>query len=125
MQDAPEPTEILAAVAAFLRGAVATAAPHVVFQARVAANALDLVARQLALAPAAEAQELARLRGLLGRDGTLTDLNAALAAALAAGSLDAATPAVAAHLHATTMAKLAVDQPSYASYRAALAEKDA
>ena len=124
MQDEPRPPEMLAAVAAFLRDGLGTRiAPHVAFQARVAANALDLVARELLLAPTAETAEHDRLRALLGRDASPADLNAALAEALAAGSLDPATPEVAAHLHATTMAKLSVDQPNYASYRAALAER--
>ena len=34
--------------------------------------------------------------------------------------LDLATPGVSDHLWATTMAKLAVDQPTYAAYRAEL-----
>lgn len=124
MQDEPLPAEMLTAVAAFLRDTVVPqATPLVAFQARVAANAVDLVARQLGLAPAAEAAEHASLRALLGRDGTLAELNAALAAAIADGTLsaDAALP----HLWATTFAKLAVDQPNYAGYRAARAEKDA
>lgn len=123
MQDEPAPFEILTAVAAFLRDAVAPqATPLVAYQARVAANAVDLVARQLTLAPASDAAELAGLRALLGRDGDLGELNAALAEGLADGSIapDAAAP----HLRATTLAKLAVDQPNYSGYRAALA-KDA
>ena len=48
MQDEPTPPEILAAVAAFLRDTVAPATTGMTaFQARVAANAVDLVARQL------------------------------------------------------------------------------
>ena len=126
MQDEPSPAEILAAVAAFLRDVVIPeATPHTGFQARVAANAVDLVARQIALAPAAEAAEHDRLCALLGRDGTLADLNAALAAALAAGGMSAGDPGVSAHLRATTLAKLAVDQPNYSGYLAVLAEKDA
>lgn len=124
MQDEPAPPEILAAVAAFLRDAVAPqATPLIAYQARVAANAVDLVARQLTLAPASDAAELAGLRALLGRDGNLADLNAALAAGLASGDIAAADAAQ--HLRRATLAKLAVDQPKYSGYVAALAEKDA
>ena len=95
---------------------------HTAFHARVAARALELVRRQGELAQAGEAAELARLRRLLGRDGTLAELNAALADALGAGDIDLHTPGVADHLRATTLEKLAVDQPDYSGYRAALAK---
>lgn len=124
MQDEPRPSEILGAVAAFLRGAATKeTGPHIAFQLRVAGNALEIAQRQLDLAPAAEADELTRLKALLGRDGTLPELNAALALAIRAGELDLATPGLADHLWATTLAKLAVDQPNYSGYRAALAER--
>ncbi len=125
MQDAPDPTEILAAVAAFLRDVVIPqATPLVAFQARVAANAVDLVARQIALAPASDAAETVRLRALLGAEGTLGELNAALADGIAAGSIGPSA-ALSDHLWTTTLAKLAVDQPRYSGHLAALAEKDA
>ncbi len=123
MQDEPTPPEILAAVAAFLRDSVIPqATPLVAFQSRVAANAVDLVARQLALAPADEAEEAARLRELLGRDGDINELNAAFAAAIAAGEIDPTAGNAAQHLWKTTLAKVAVDQPKYSGYRAALAD---
>ena len=124
MQDEPKPTEMLAAVAAFLREVVIPEAkPRTAFQARVAANALDLVGRQIELAPAEEAAEIERLKVLLGQDAPLADLNAALADRLASGALDLTSPGVEAHLTAVTLAKLAVDQPSYSGYRAALAAR--
>ena len=123
MQDQPAPAEILTAVAAFLRDRVVpNTDPHTAFHARVAARALELVRRQGELAQAGEAAELARLRRLLGRDGTLAELNAALADALGSGDIDLRTPGVADHLRATTLEKLAVDQPDYSGYRAALAK---
>ena len=124
MQDEPRPEEILTAVAAFLRDTVAPGAtPLVAFQARVAANAVELVARQITLAPAAETAEMAGLQALLRRDGSLDELNTVLAERIAVGDLAAGDAAQ--HLWATTLAKLAVDQPKYSGYIAALAEKDA
>lgn len=123
MQDEPRPSEVLGAVAAFLRNAAKESGPHIAFQMRVAGNALEIAQRHLDLAPAAEAEELARLKTLLGRDGTLAELNAALALAIRAGEIDLTTPGLSDHLWATTLAKLAVDQPNYAGYRAALAER--
>ena len=124
MQDQPGPGEILAAVARFLKEEVAPAtAGHTSFQARVAANALEMMRRQLDLAPAQEATEYERLKALLGADGSLIELNGQLASKIAAGELDLSTPGLTEHLWATTMAKLAVDQPTYAAYRASLAER--
>ncbi len=124
MQDQPAPGEILAAVARFLKEEVAPATVgHVSFQARVAANALEMMRRQLDLAPAAEAAELARLRELLGMEGDLAALNAELTRRIEAGDLDLASPGLADHLWAVTLAKLAIDQPTYAAYRASLAER--
>ena len=121
MQDEPGPTEILAAVAAFLRTTViAETPPHTAFQARVAANALDLVSRHMTLAPESDTAEHTRLTVLVGQDGTLAELNRALAEQLASGTINSATPGLLDHLLATTLAKLAVDQPTYSGYRAAL-----
>ena len=124
MQDQPHPSEVIAAVAEFLRNVVVPKAdPLTAFQTRVAINALEMMRRQLDLAPAAEGDELSRLVALLGHDGSLAELNAELADKIASGALDLATPGVSDHLWAVTLAKLAVDQPTYAAYRAALAER--
>jgi hypothetical protein len=115
MQDQPHPHEIIAAVAEFPR-----AASHSTFQLRVAGNALDIARRQLELSPAADAAELARLTALLEHGGVLADLNRELAQAIASGAMNLSTPGLAAHLWETTLAKLAVDQPTYSTYLAAL-----
>jgi hypothetical protein len=124
MQDTPTPAEVLAAVARFLKDEVAPATEgRLSFQARVAANALEMMRRHLDLAPMAEATEQARLTKLLGRDGDLMDLNIELSRRLAAGEADLSTPGLADHLWATTLAKMAVDQPSYAAYSESLKVK--
>ena len=123
MQDQPEPREILATVAAFLRDTVVPESrPRTAFQARVAANAIDLVSRQITLAGASDAAERARLAHLLGADLPLAEANAALADQIAEGVANLTTPGLLDHLLATTLAKLAVDQPTYSGYRAALAD---
>lgn len=121
MQDQPHPAELLPPILAFLREDVMPKlSGRDLYQLRVAINALDLVRRQLELSPASDAAELARLTALLGHDGTLETLNAELAERIAAGDLTLETPGLAAHLRATAMEKLAVDQPSYAAYQRAL-----
>ena len=119
------PEELIKAVADFLRSDIAPAiSGHNAFKLRVAINALDLVARQLALEEASDAAEAARLSQLLGMQGALGELNRALAERIAKGELDLQTPGLADHLWQTTMAKLAVDQPNYASYKRELERRD-
>jgi hypothetical protein len=124
MYDPPTPPEILAAVARFLKEEVAPATTgHLSFQARVAANALEMMRRQLELGPGEEAAERARLQALLGMDGDLLTLTTELSRRIAAGEADLSTPGLADHLWASALAKMAVDQPTYAAYRASLAER--
>jgi hypothetical protein len=118
MQDPPTVTELLEATASFLREvAVPQLSGHASFHARVAANALDVVKRELELRPVAERDEHARLQALLHVEGSLEELNALLSRRIAAGEVGLQTPGVAEHLWATTLAKVAIDQPTYASYR--------
>jgi hypothetical protein len=125
MQDQPTPSEVIGAVAAFLKTVVAAQTTGATsFQARVAANALEMMRRELDLGPAEHAAELGRLKALLNSEGSLAELNLELAHRIAAGELDLTTPGLSDHLWATTMAKLAVDQPTYAAYRAELASRD-
>ena len=124
MQDEPTPEELIKAVADFLRNDIAPAiSGHNAFKLRVAINALDLVTRQLALEEGSDAAELARLSRLLGMPGSLGELNRVLAERIAKGEIDLQTPGLSEHLWQTTMAKLAVDQPNYASYKRELGTK--
>jgi hypothetical protein len=118
MQDEPTPIELTKSVADFLRNDIAPLiSGHQAFKLRVAINILDLVTRQLTLEEGSDAAEADRLRALLGMDGSVTDLNRTLAERIAKGEVDLATPGLAEHLWQTTMDKLAVDQPNYASYK--------
>ena len=118
MQDEPTPEELIKAVADFLRNDIAPLiSGHQAFKLRVSINALDLVTRQIDLEPGGDAAEAARLSRLLAMQGTLGELNRALADRIAKGEVDLQTPGLADHLWQTTMDKLAVDQPNYASYR--------
>ncbi len=55
--------------------------------------------------------------------GSLGELNRMLADQIAKGEVDLQTSGLADHLWQTTMDKLAVDQPNYASYRRELENK--
>jgi hypothetical protein len=125
MQDEPTPGELIKAVADFLRNDIAPIiSGHNAFKLRVSINALDLVTRQLALEAGSDAAESARLTQLLGLQGSLAELNRALADRISSGEADLQTPGLADHLWQTTMDKLAVDQPNYAAYRREMEAKD-
>jgi hypothetical protein len=124
MQDLPHPEQLLAAVARFLREDAGPALGRhgdnaLAYQARVAANMVDTVARQTVLGPAADTAERRRLQVLLGLpdEADLVALNRRLASRLADGAIDSSHPGLADHLWATTLAKLAVDQPGYDTFQ--------
>jgi hypothetical protein len=83
------------------------------FLAKVAANALAAVERELDQAPAAEAAARQRLSALLGHDGSFEALNEELCEKLEAGEFDLATPGVLAHLRASVIDQVKIDQPGY------------
>ena len=124
MQDEPTPEELIRAVADFLRNDIAPViSGHDAFKLRVSINALDLVTRQLTLEQASDSAEKARLEELLDRQGSLGELNRMLADRIAKGEVGLQTPGFIEHLWQTTMDKLAVDQPNYASYKRELGRK--
>ncbi len=124
MLDHPQAPALLDAVAKLLREVLMPQLPPAaVFQARVAANAVDLAAREARLGPSADAQAIARLRSLLQHSGSLAALEAELALAIRSGAIDDHNSALREHLWASTLDKLAIDQPSYAPYRRALQQR--
>jgi hypothetical protein len=124
MQDEPTPVELIKAVVDFLRKEISPVIKgHNAFKLRVGINALDLVTRQLALEEGSDAAEVVRLKQLLGVNGSLKELNRALSDKIAKGEVDRQTPGLSEHLWQTTMDKLAVDQPNYASYKRELESK--
>jgi hypothetical protein len=115
MMDQPSMRELVDAVRAFLEDrALPELKGHTAFHARVAANALAIVVRELDGGASAERDERARLEALLARTGTLDALNRELCRRIRAGEFTLATPGLAAHLEATTRDKIAIDQPAYA-----------
>ena len=121
MLDQPRGRDILAAVSKLLRETLMPQLPaNAAFQARVAANAIDLVAREITFGEAAEREALARLQGLLKHDGSLAELETELSGRIRRGELDLQSEGVAEHLWQTTLAKVKIDQPGYASYRRTL-----
>lgn len=125
MQDQPSAIELVEAVTEFIRNhAMPQLQGHTAFHARVAANALDIVKRELEIGPDASAEERKRLSLLLGKEGSLEALNRELCEKIDKGEITLDTPGLSEHLWQTTLTKLAIDQPKYSGYRRALEERE-
>jgi hypothetical protein len=106
--DVPTAVELVAAVREFLEGDVMPATDgRVQYHARVAANALSMVERELALGP----EQRARHAAALGALGVASE--AELAAAIRSGQLADRVDEVLAVVRATVRAKLEVANPRY------------
>ena len=122
MHDQPSVSELVQAVKNFIDE---TASPnltgHAAFHARVASNVLATVLRDLEHRPQAEPAERARLLDLLGgnENQTIEELNQALSARIKGGQMTTETPGLLAHLKATTVAQVEIDQPRYSGLKTA------
>jgi len=118
MMDQPSMRELVEAVRDFLeQKAMPELKGHTAFHARVAANALSIVVRELEQGPQSAKDERARLQKLLGGEGTLEDLNRELCRRIRDGAFTLDTPGLAEHLTITTLEKVAIDQPNYSGLR--------
>lgn len=95
---------------------------HTAFHARVAANALSIVVRELEKSGPSGQAERERLKALLGHDGTLMDLNRELCQRIREGKIGLETKGLTEHLTVTTRDKVAIDQPNYSGLKRLLAD---
>ncbi|WP_310497056.1 DUF6285 domain-containing protein [Sandarakinorhabdus sp.] len=119
MAEQIEAAALIEAVAGFLAEVEGTLSGRRAFHAKVAQNALAIVARELAQQP--RDAERAALAGFLGADSRadagLDALRAELCGRLRAGQLTAETPGLLEALQVAVMAKVAVDNPRYATFK--------
>ena len=121
--DLPRIDELVRGVRDHLRGEVMQSSEgRAQFLARVASNALDVVLRELALGDEPRRHERDRLAQLLGRDADLEPLRWQLVEALRDGSMPLDAAGLAEHLRASVVNQVAIDQPRYSGYRAAIGE---
>ena len=124
--DMPTVDELTVSVRDFLRNEVMAATEgRTSFMARVAANSLDIVRRELDLGPPHLAGERDRLQGLFPEaaesgEAGITDLRWLLVDAIRSGSIDLDDPDLHRHLRTTVVNQVGIDQPSYSGYRAAI-----
>jgi aminoglycoside phosphotransferase (APT) family kinase protein len=111
----PRSDELLTGVRDFLRNDLASKLQgRDGFLARVAANSIDIVLRELELGEDAQAWEQQALYALLGRaGGSLFDMRAALCAAIRAREIDLKRQDVRAYLRDSVLAQVLIDQPGY------------
>lgn len=114
----PDAACILDTVCAFLGSEVQPQLQgKLAFDARVALNALQIVARELRLGATAAAAARERLEALLQARGTLEELEGMLIERIRRGELDETHAGLMAHLRASTLDALAIDNPGYSTYR--------
>lgn len=115
MSEQIETATLVEAVAAFLAELEPQLAGRQAFHAKVAQNALAIVARELQQQP--RAAEQAALAAFLGHDASLDALRQELCGRLRSGQLTPETPGLAEALTAAVLAKLAADNPRYSTFR--------
>jgi len=109
----PKAQELTTAVARWIDDLRPDLDPRNAFLARVSANVLGVIGRELALGPAAQAAATERLTVVLDYRGSFEELNADLCRRLRAGEMTAETPGLLAALKANVLDQLAIDQPNY------------
>lgn len=113
--DLPRTDELLAGVRDFLKTDAAQAlSGRNQFLARVAANSIDIVLRDLALGPEASRWESEQLARLTGASGSLSELREKLCLAIRAGTIDARRADLHDYLRQSVYAQVMIDQPGYA-----------
>lgn len=124
MHNQPTVNELVQAVKNFVdHSAMPELKGRAAFHARVASNVLATILRDLEARETNDAEELARLRGLLGETGGSTEsLNEMLRQKIRSGELTITSDALLSHLKKTAIAQVKVDQPKYSGLKAALEE---
>jgi aminoglycoside phosphotransferase (APT) family kinase protein len=122
--DLPRVDELVTGVRDFLRGDVMEGTEgRVRFMARVASNALDIVARDLVVGERHRSEEHKRLRDLLACDDTLEALRWQLVEALRDDKpLPVDAEGLAHHLRTTVINQIAIDQPRYSGFLTSISD---
>lgn len=116
----PRADELLESTAGFLRDEIAGATKgRLSFMARVAANSLEIVQRELLLGATRAAREASGLERVLGQGGG----RQALCEGLRSGVIALDRPGLVEHLRQAVADQIAIDQPKYPGYRVALGVK--
>lgn len=116
----PTAAELSEAIAAFEAEPAIPSDARQTFLTRVTDNARATLAREAEHGARLEAEAVQRLTKLMGETGDYATLNAKLCVALREGAIDPLDPALLAHLRATAIGQIAIDQPTYGGLAALL-----
>jgi hypothetical protein len=118
----PTANELLEALGAYLKAEVlANLSGNAKYHMQVALNAVAILGREMISAAQLDDAERARLSALLKISGTREELNRLLCQRIRDRQLSYRDSKLIDHLMQTAMAKLAIDNPKYATYTRALA----
>jgi hypothetical protein len=115
MAEQIEATTLIEAVQLFLAELEPELKGRRAFHAKVAGNALGIVLRELAQQP--QVKEQALLAGVMGQVAPLDALRSRLCDELRAGTKGDGTPGLVDALLAVALAKCAVDNPRYSTFK--------
>jgi len=119
----PGTQELLRSVRDFLRHDIGSDQnERTLFLARVGANSIDTVMRELLQGSAAREEEGRALETILGRSGELEDMRGDLCRRIADRSVDLDDPALRSLLRNSILAQCLIDQPTYPGVAEALAQ---
>ncbi|AAK23415.1 DUF6285 domain-containing protein [Caulobacter vibrioides] len=116
----PTAAELAQAVAAFDAEVTTPGDARHAFLSRVADNARAILAREAEQGATLEAEATARLGDLLGETGDFETLNHQLCETLRRGGISPLDARLLAHLKATAIGQIAIDQPTYGGLAALL-----
>ncbi len=120
MTSHPTAQELGEAIDRFLEKDVAPGlSTHASFVLRVARNSLATIVREAMSDGEPRREEQTRLQRLIGRDGSIEDLNAEFCRRIRSGTVSLGHSGVFEHIRSTTMDRVAIDQPEYSGLRIA------
>jgi aminoglycoside phosphotransferase (APT) family kinase protein len=121
--DMPRADELLSSVRDFLRTDVMSSTKgRTNFMARVASNSLDIVLRELSLGQEHRRRELVRLQEIFNSTEGLENLRWRLVNELRDQTMPLDSDQLQAHLRATVVNQIAIDQPKYSGFKTATAK---
>jgi hypothetical protein len=109
----PRTEELAQSVALWIEQIRPSLDPRNAFLARVAANAMATIRREITQGPAAEVEAVRLMSEALGISGTHAELNAELCKRIRSGEMTVETPGLLAALTVIAREQIAIDQPSY------------
>jgi hypothetical protein len=113
----PTGSELLDAVQGFLKAEVLSQlSGSVKYHLQVAINALGILGRELHSGARFDSEEHERLRSLMDMSGMREDLNRLLCARIRERAMSYADRPLIEHLMQSSMAKMSIDNPKYATY---------